>query len=228
MSSGTGRIGLCESQPVTAEGVRAALSEVPDLSCHWSVNSLPLAGQLMAREQVDMMLVDKSFGITAILGLLHDLRLVGGPRTIVWGTTLTESEALRLLQAGARGILRKSTDEGRLLACFRAVAEGNTYMDEGLFQDLAGADKTRSSELTARERQVLELVEEGKKNREIAEELGIRPGTVKIHLRHIFEKTGVRGRYSLAFTGIRERSAGLPPTPPKAPILLTPGVAASA
>jgi two-component system nitrate/nitrite response regulator NarL len=52
---------------------------------------------------------------------------------------------------------------------------------------------------------VLELVEQGCKNKEIASELGIRPGTVKIHLKHIFEKTGVRGRYGLALSGLRER-----------------------
>jgi DNA-binding NarL/FixJ family response regulator len=51
----------------------------------------------------------------------------------------------------------------------------------------------------------MQLVEQGFKNREIANELGIRPGTVKIHLKHIFEKTGVRGRYGLALTGLREK-----------------------
>jgi DNA-binding NarL/FixJ family response regulator len=59
--------------------------------------------------------------------------------------------------------------------------------------------------LTAREQQVLELVEQGCKNKEIAGELGIRPGTVKIHLKHIFEKTGIRGRYGLALNGWRDK-----------------------
>ena len=48
----------------------------------------------------------------------------------------------------------------------------------------------------------MELVEQGLKNREIGRDLGIRPGTVKIHLKHIFEKTGVRGRYGLALSGL--------------------------
>ena len=61
------------------------------------------------------------------------------------------------------------------------------------------------SELTAREQQVLELVEKGCKNKEIALELGIPPGTGKIQPKHIFEKTGVRGRYGLALTSLKEK-----------------------
>jgi DNA-binding NarL/FixJ family response regulator len=52
---------------------------------------------------------------------------------------------------------------------------------------------------------VLELIEKGFRNREIASTLGIQTGTVKIHLKHIFEKTGIRGRYGLALTGLREK-----------------------
>jgi two-component system nitrate/nitrite response regulator NarL len=61
------------------------------------------------------------------------------------------------------------------------------------------------SPLTARELQVMELVERGLKNKDIGESLGIRTGTVKIHLKHIFEKTGIRGRYGLAISGLREK-----------------------
>ena len=66
-------------------------------------------------------------------------------------------------------------------------------------------DRYSRSELTPREQQVMELVEQGLKNKEIARELGIRPGTVKIHLKHIFEKTGVRGRYGLALSVMKEK-----------------------
>ena len=74
-----------------------------------------------------------------------------------------------------------------------------------MFREAARDDRYPRSELTAREHQVLELVEQGFKNKEIALELGIRPGTVKIHLKHIFEKTGVRGRYGLAINGLKEK-----------------------
>ena len=80
-------------------------------------------------------------------------------------------------------------------------------MEDCVFRDAARSDRYPRSELTAREQQVLELVEQGCKNKEIAQELGIRPGTVKIHLKHIFEKTGIRGRYGLALNGWKDRGA---------------------
>ena len=52
---------------------------------------------------------------------------------------------------------------------------------------------------------ISELVEKGLKNKDIAHNLGIQTGTVKIHLKHIFEKTGVRGRYGLALSGLKEK-----------------------
>ncbi len=129
----------------------------------------------------------------------------GLPGVVVWGVSVTEAEALRFLQAGARGILRKTAAVSVVLACIRTVAAGRSWMEDCVFRDSSRAERYPRSELTAREQQVLELVEQGCKNKEIAVELGIRPGTVKIHLKHIFEKTGVRGRYGLALNGLRDR-----------------------
>ncbi|MEP6961703.1 MAG: response regulator transcription factor, partial [Acidobacteriota bacterium] len=124
---------------------------------------------------------------------------------VVWGVSITEAEALRFLQAGARGILRKTAGAQALISCLRTVAAGRSWMEDCVFRDASRPDRYPRSGLTAREQQVLELVEQGFKNKEIAMDLGIRPGTVKIHLKHIFEKTGVRGRYGLALSGLRDR-----------------------
>ena len=51
----------------------------------------------------------------------------------------------------------------------------------------------------------MELVERGYRNKDIGLSLGIRTGTVKIHLKHIFEKTGIRGRYGLALSGLKHK-----------------------
>jgi DNA-binding NarL/FixJ family response regulator len=86
----------------------------------------------------------------------------------------------------------------------RAVCEGQTWMEEQIMAEDSRMVNGHSP-LTAREKQVVELIEKGYRNRDIANTLGIQTGTVKIHLKHIFEKTGIRGRYGLALTGLREK-----------------------
>lgn len=206
-------IGLCETQPATAEGLRALLSGSDDLACRWAVPNLLVGLQLARQQPVQAVLLDKTFGQQAVLTALEDLRS-SAPEVavVVWGTSMSEAEALRMLQAGARGLLRKSADLATILACFRAVSDGSTWMEDCVFREMARPERSMRNELTSREQQVLMLVEQGLKNKEIATELGIRPGTVKIHLKHIFEKTGVHGRYGLALNGMRVR--GVIPGPP--------------
>ena len=78
-------------------------------------------------------------------------------------------------------------------------------MESGVLRDPRLPLHTGRSALTPREVQVMDLVERGYKNREIGQSLGIRTGTVKIHLKHIFEKTGIRGRYGLALSGLKHK-----------------------
>ena len=110
-----------------------------------------------------------------------------------------------MVQAGTQGVIRKTAALRTLMDCLLMVADGNTWMDELMFQSPDKVNGSGRSSLTSREQQVAELVEQGLKNKEIARTLGICPGTVKIHLKHIFEKTGVRGRYGLALSGLKER-----------------------
>jgi len=197
---------VCDTQPITSEGLRALLTAAGDLEFQSSVNSLEAATQLITSRPSDVVIVDKGFGMRVVLDWIHDLKLAdAAPAVMVWGVSMTEAEALRLLQAGAKGIVRKTADLDSILSCLRTVASGRSWMEDCVFRDSARQERYPRSELTPREHQVLEMVEQGFKNKEIALELGIRPGTVKIHLKHIFEKTGVRGRYGLAISGLKER-----------------------
>jgi len=197
---------VCDTQPITAEGLRTLLTAAGDLEFLASLNSLEAATQLVTTRPPDVVIVDKGFGMRIVLDWIHDLKMADAvPAVTVWGVSMTEAEALRLLQAGAKGIVRKTADVESILSCIRTVASGRSWMEDCVLRDSARQERYPRSELTPREHQVLEMVEQGFKNKEIALELGIRPGTVKIHLKHIFEKTGVRGRYGLAISGLKER-----------------------
>jgi two-component system, NarL family, nitrate/nitrite response regulator NarL len=199
-------VAVCDTQPITAEGLRTLLTAAGDLEFLSTLNSLEAATQLVTARPPDIVIVDKGFGMRIVLDWIHDLKLAeAAPAVTVWGVSMTEAEALRLLQAGAKGIVRKTADLDSILSCLRTVASGRSWMEDCVFRDSQRPERYPRSELTPREHQVLEMVEQGFKNKEIALELGIRPGTVKIHLKHIFEKTGVRGRYGLAISGLKER-----------------------
>ncbi|MBM3747384.1 MAG: response regulator transcription factor, partial [Acidobacteria bacterium] len=174
---------VCESQPVTSEGLRSVVDGCADLEFAGAADSPAGTVQLLAGRSPDVLILDKSFGAQALLETLSVLR-TSHPDTgaVVWGISVTEAEALGFLQAGARGILRKSASLDTLLACLRAVAGGATWMEEDSGQERTRSARAGGPALTARERQVLELVAQGLKNREIGSELGIRPGTVKVHL----------------------------------------------
>src|SRR5258708_23877255 len=204
--NGKKTIAICETQPLTAEGLRAILIDHKELSFMGSTDSLSNASELIRQLRPDVFLIDKSLGIQAVIEWVAQTKAVSKHLTevVVWGVSINEAEALRFLQSGAKGILRKTSDTETVLACLNAVGAGSSWMADSVFRESTRFERQSRSELTPREQQVMELVEQGMKNKEIARELGIRPGTVKIHLKHIFEKTGVRGRYGLALNGLKE------------------------
>jgi two-component system, NarL family, nitrate/nitrite response regulator NarL len=210
-------VSVCDTQPVTAEGIHTLLDSCPDLRYGQGMDSLNQAVDVLRRCPPTVLMVDKAFGMQLILEWLGSLRSAGAAdltehtAIVIWGASVTEAEALRFLQAGARGILRKTAGIPSVMACLRTVAAGRSWMEDSVFREAGRGERYPPSELTPREQQVLELVEQGFKNKDIALDLGIRPGTVKIHLKHIFEKTGVRGRYGLALNGLRERGMAAVP-----------------
>ena len=161
-----------------------------------------------------LVLVDKAFGIHAVMDCLKTLQQQGGrTASIVWGTSMSEAEALRFLQSGAAGVIRKTAPIEVLMQCLRAVGSGETWVEPEVLGSKELPPRLARTALTSREMQVMELVERGMKNKDIADALGIRTGTVKIHLKHIFEKTGIRGRYGLALSGLKAKGLLAIPVP---------------
>jgi DNA-binding NarL/FixJ family response regulator len=208
----TKRVSVCESQPLVIKGLKVLLEETNDLVLHSEHSVISEWMVSPSAETTDVLIVEKGPGADLALDSISRMPVGSAkPRVIVWGVSLHEAEALRYLQAGARGIIQRTADLESLLACIRTTANGGTWMQDAVFGDRLQSIGTPRSELTPREQQVMELVEQGMKNREIASELGISPGTVKIHLKHIFEKTGIHGRHGLALTVLRQK--GLIPDP---------------
>src|SRR5579863_4008362 len=178
---------VCDSQPIAASGVQALLATCDDLQFGGAAINLHRLAAVVSGWDPGLLLLDKSFGQEALLNCLASLQVNHrGVAAIVWGNSATDSEALRYLQTGARGFVRKSGPLDALLACLRSVASGQSWVaDIGLdpgSREAGALPRFHRSELTPRERQVVELVEQGFKNREIASELSICQGTVKIHL----------------------------------------------
>jgi two-component system nitrate/nitrite response regulator NarL len=200
------KVAVCDTQAITIEGLRAVLAQTPDFVLADGATSLERINSLVRLGKPDVLIIDKAFGIQSILEWMREAReALAQLAVVIWGISITEPEALRYLQAGARGILRKGCNIPSLLNCLRTVVGGANWMEDIVPRELHRSERFPHAELTPREIQVMELVEQGLKNKEIARELAIQPGTVKIHLKHIFEKTGVRGRYGLALSGLKNR-----------------------
>ena len=197
-------VGICDTQPMTIEGLQSLLAGSEDLRMIGSAINLFSGLELVQQHSPSIVVIDKAFGLPGIMDWLANLRGTG-TCSVVWGISMNEAEALRIMQAGAQGVMRKTADPTTVLACLRTVGEGKTWMEESLLGDNERSVRHTRSNLTPREQQVVELVEQGLKNKDIGLNMGIRPGTVKIHLKHIFEKTGIRGRYGLALSGLREK-----------------------
>jgi DNA-binding NarL/FixJ family response regulator len=168
-------------------------------------NSLPEAMRAARELAPSVFLIDKAFGIQPVMDCLKEVRQSGrATSSVIWGVALSEAESVRFLQAGCAGIVRKTAPLATLVECLQTVGAGSNWMENEVTRGWDRGGNSRCA-LTARELQVRELVERGMKNKEIAMTLGIRTGTVKIHLKHIFEKTGIHGRYGLALSGLKEK-----------------------
>jgi DNA-binding NarL/FixJ family response regulator len=188
------------------QGLRGLLETTQELRVVATESSLTDGWDAVKELQPAILLVDKALGLNAVLDWLAVLREMDQrPAVIVWGAGLSEAEALRLLQAGVAGVVRKTSKLDSVMACLRAVAAGGSWMEDSMMWEQGQPYRAARSPLTGRELEVMELVERGLKNKDIASALGIRIGTVKIHLKHIFEKTGIRGRYGLALSGLKEK-----------------------
>lgn len=194
---------VCESQPVVLEGLRSVLHSRTDLVMVGSASDLNQTKQQLTSKPADMLLIGQPPGARSALPVLVETREASLSQQIVlWVGEISEMDSFRALQMGARGIVSRTQPIETLIECLRTVGQGSVWID-GPINRPQTQDARRNAwvRLTPRERQIVEFVCRGMKNKEIAEALSITAGTVKVHLMHIFEKAGVKDRFQLALQG---------------------------
>ena len=133
--------------------------------------------------------------------LLHKLHRESPlSRVVLWLHDIALESAFRAKEYGVRGILRKSLSPDMILKCVQRVYLGELWFEKTLTESFLSGKTVR---VTRRENQLITLISQGLKNKEIATVLEISEGTVKVYLSRLFEKVGVRDRFELALLGLR-------------------------
>jgi two-component system, NarL family, nitrate/nitrite response regulator NarL len=198
------KVFACEAQPVVLEGLARVLEGCPEFELSGSASSLTDALDAVREIHPDVLLVDQSAGLKTVFQFLSDVKSTWQKcQPVLWVNDLAEIDCFRALQLGARGILKKTAPITAIVECLRTVEKGEVWIESALSERAFSADRRSTPRLTPREREIVHQICAGLKNKEIGEALAITPGTVKVHLMHIFEKTGVKDRFELALHGRR-------------------------
>lgn len=206
------RIFLLDDHTAVREAVRAMLEGVEGFSVIGDSGDARTGLAELARLQPDVCLVDlKMPGMSGLAAIPRILEL--SPRTGIVVFTMYNNPVYvwEATQAGASGYVLKSASKDDLLRAVRAVRAGQGFLQaevtKPLLQRLASEAKlgAERSNLTLREIQVLELLAEGKGNREIAHVLAISDETVKSHLKRLYEKLGAADRAHAVAIALRQR-----------------------
>ena len=132
---------------------------------------------------------------------------------VLWSDPLPLDLVFKTLEFGVRGIVSRTSQPEQLADSLRKVVSGEMQIGFGASRDAAPVKKKVS--LTPREREIIGRLRQGLRNKQIAAEMNITEGTVKIYLFRLFVKLGVRNRFELASCGVLDQME-FPPTPANA------------
>jgi DNA-binding NarL/FixJ family response regulator len=206
------RILIADDHAVVREGLRAFLQLQDGLEVVGEALDGAEALAQAERLQPDVILMDLVMPRLDGVGAMRELRdRMPGVRVIALTSFLDDERLLPAIQAGAAGYLLKDVEPSELARAVRTAHAGEAMLDpaaaarlvEAIADGKASAAAQERERLTRREREVLELIAEGRSNKRIAFELGISEKTVKAHVGRLLAKLGVADRTQAALMAVR-------------------------
>ena len=195
---------IVDDHPVVRQGLRALLEVQDDMTVAGEAGDGPAAISLAESLRPDIVLLDLKLPGMDGVAVLRPLR-AAGLRVLVLTSATEPSAAAAAVWAGAAGVVYKDIDPAALVRAIRAVHDGNVLLAPEAVGSLVRG--SRADTLTAREREVLAGIADGKSNREIARLLRVSEKTVKAHVSAVLAKLGVQDRTQAAVYAVRHGKA---------------------
>jgi two-component system nitrate/nitrite response regulator NarP len=195
------RILLADDHPMIRTAIEVLLRETGFELAGTSINGAQALREV-ANLKPDILLVDLEMPEMGGMDVIRRLQAQsGGPKIVILTAAIDDSSLMEARSLRVHGMVLKNSDPAYLLDCLDAVAAGRSWTDPELqarAEELAATLRGERPALAPRERQLIRYIRRGLRNREIAGELGVTEGTVKVYLHAIFEKVGVKNRTELA------------------------------
>jgi DNA-binding NarL/FixJ family response regulator len=202
------RIAIVEDNKVIRESLAAYVHTDPDLQCVCTCGTAEEALEVLPRQRPEVVLMDIQLPQLSGIECAARLKQLLPEVRIIMVTVYGDPEMIfKALRAGACGYLLKRCTPEELITAVREVQQGGAPMSREIarkvithFQALPPAPDPASEveNLSPREREILELLTQGFSDKEIADRLGVKHGTVRWHLQHVYEKLHVRSRTEAA------------------------------
>lgn len=209
----TVRILLADDHQLVRAGLRVLIDGLPGFAVVGEAGDGREVLRRAREDGIDLVVMDLSMpGLNGLDATAHLVREHPEIRVVILSMHTAENYVLDALRAGARGYVVKDAAPDELERALRAVAAGQRYLspaishyllDDYLRLSRGGEAQKEAAQLTPRQREILQLIAEGRSTREIAGRLSISIKTVETHRAQIMERLGVRDVASLTRYAIR-------------------------
>lgn len=202
------RVVIADDHPVVLHSLVSLLSGEPDFTVVAACEDGSTALDAIFKLSPDIALLDLRLPKMTGLEVLEKVSSEN-TRVVIFTGFAGDRDALAAVSRGVYGILIKDSAASTLITCLRRVAAGYRCVSPELVKELHRQTEAAAivQALTLRERGVMRLIAEGLSNKDMARQLHVSEGTVKLHLHNIYCKTGVKRRVALAILAHRQGAA---------------------